>query len=712
LSEPAPILDIRVRWRAGQVALGLAGLMTLVALARPLAPGTSPRLKLALTVALGLGVAGSALLASLRGRGRSETMALYAFVLLSVDALGQLLSPAGWPSWPPMVLFLGALAVAESLPVALGAAALASVLATAEAAQTSFRDWKPALAATLGYGALVLALNRALMGEKRRLSATLAELARIEHGIDQLDEVDAPARPSTTALTLRQVSEEGRRVRQMERAADLDEALGRLVRVARASIDAHAVLYLDVDRERDVAYVRACDGPDALVRDAVLPLSSDPVGFVLDRRQAFYATDFKRLLWSLPYYRSEVKVGTLLAAPVRMGDVVSGILLADSIEIQSLNGREPAILDAFAELIADTVRRTRVSGAGEEMGQEFKAIYAVSRNLATLTDPAPLRRMLLRSARDLVPLEGAAVVTTDDPPTRYVVDDGHGWAREFLGREVALSERTWAAWVLRSAEEPCLLDSVSGHEDRMPVLVLDEGLGRAESLLAVPLKARNRTLGALVLTGRRGAFDTRAHRVLGILANQAAAALSNIQLLEHIKELAVRDGLTGLYNRRAFGELLAQSLAREERQGGHLALLLLDIDQFKKLNDTFGHPAGDAALKATAETLTRHLRKGDLAARYGGEEFAVILPAADEAGAVHMAERVRQAVEKNQTIFEGARLSVTASFGVGVWPSDGKDADALLAAADRALYAAKQAGRNRVQSASAVRAPAAPPESV
>jgi len=297
------------------------------------------------------------------------------------------------------------------------------------------------------------------------------------------------------------------------------------------------------------------------------------------------------------------------------------------------------------------------------------------------------------------------VVMADEAQTRYVVEEASGWATEFERREVGLSERTWAAWVLRSAEDPYLLDNVAGHQDRMPILVLDEGWGRAESLLAVPLKARNRTLGALVLTGRRGAFDAAAHRVLGLLANQAAAALSTIGLLERIKELAVRDGLTGLYNRRAFSDLLVQAIAREERQGGRFALLLLDLDHFKKLNDTFGHPAGDAALRCAAQVLDRHLRKGDQSARYGGEEFVVVLPGADEAGALKLAERVRQAIENERLIFEGARLAVTASVGAAVWPRDGADATALLTAADRALYAAKEAGRNRTVAASSLGSP-------
>jgi len=654
-----------------------------------------------------MGVGGSALLASLKGRGQAEIFAFYAFLILALDGLGQILSPLGWPLWPAMALVVAALAVAETLPVALGFVALASLLAVAEAAAASFEPWKPALAMSLGYLALVLVLNRALLGEKHRLTTALAELARLHHGIDQLEETESgSSKMSPTALTLRQVSEDGRRARQLDRAAELDEALRRMVKLARTSVAAHAILYFDVDREREVAYLRAFDGPDAIVSDAVVPLGEDPFAFVLDRRQAFYATDFKRLLWSLPYYKREVKIGSLLAIPVRSGDAVLGVLVADRLEIQSFTSGEPDLLEAFAEMAADSLLRLRASVSREELGAEFKAVYVVSRNLATLMEQGPVRRLLLRSARDLVPFEGGAVVMADEAQTRYLVAEASGWPKEFEGRVVALEERTWAAWVLRSAEEPYLLDSVQDQKDRMPILVLDEGSSRAESLLALPLKARNRTLGALILTGRRGTFDAAVHRVLGILSNQAAAALSTIELVERIKELAVRDALTGLYNRRMFNEHLLQALARQERGGGNLALVLLDIDHFKKLNDTFGHPAGDAALKNAAQILEQHLRKGDQAARFGGEEFVVILPGTDEGGALRLAERIRSAIERSQLVFEGARISVTASFGTSIWPSDGADGEALLSAADRALYSAKHAGRNRVALASRLRSKA------
>jgi diguanylate cyclase (GGDEF)-like protein len=711
-----PVLDIRVRWRAGRVLLGLAGVLTLLALARPLAPWSPGWLKAGFSLAVGLGVSSAALLASLRGRKLPETLALQGLLVLAIDALGQLAGARGLPVWPLMVLLVASVAVAEGLPLALGVAGQASLLALADALRpllppnpATSLDLRIALAASFGYLALALAVNRSLSGEKRRLSTALAELARLKHGIDQLDDEPALATaPALGAEALKQVTGEGRRARQLDRAGELDQTLQQLAEVARDAVQAHAVVYFDLDRQRELAHLRVGSGPPALLPGCAAPLGGDPFSFMLERNQPFYATDFKRLLWELPWYRGQVKLGTLIAVPVRAGDAMLGVLVADKLEVQAFTGREPQLLAGFAALAGDAIGRARASLGREELDAEFKAVYPLSQRLATLSREADVRELLLRSARQLAGVEGGAVVTTDDHASRYVLEAAFGWPAEFLRREVALDERTWAAWVLRSAEESYLLDHLSGRDERMPVLVLDEGGARAESLLAVPLRARNRTLGALVLTGPQGAFDASSRRVLEILANQAGATLSLIKDREQQRQLAVRDGLTGLYNRRAFNELLVSAIANEDRRdGGRLGLVLLDIDHFKKLNDTYGHPAGDAALRSLSRLLQQHLRKGDQAARYGGEEFVIILPGGDEERSTHAAERLREALAKHRFVHEGARIPLSASLGVAIWPADGKDPQSLLAAADRALYAAKQGGRNRVVVAKSL-APAAP----
>jgi diguanylate cyclase (GGDEF)-like protein len=159
---------------------------------------------------------------------------------------------------------------------------------------------------------------------------------------------------------------------------------------------------------------------------------------------------------------------------------------------------------------------------------------------------------------------------------------------------------------------------------------------------------------------------------------------------------ATTDSLTGLANRWTFDEELALEWRRAERVGDPLALILLDLDNFKTINDTQGHQAGDEVLRKVGEVLTANVRQVDLAARYGGEEFAVIVPETDLDGALDLAERLRQALESEQIgLQNGAELSVTASFGAAV-KGDLSGGEKLVAAADKALYEAKRAGKNRV----------------
>ena len=536
-----------------------------------------------------------------------------------------------------------------------------------------------------------------------------ADLARLEHGIDLLDEQPATAQEQDEGL--RQVTGGRRKTLQADRASELDGALQRVVDLACSALRAHSVVYFDLDRQRDQARLRVGSGAEALLGDCSVPLNSDPFSFLLQRDQPFYATDFERLLWALPWYRGQVKVGSLVAVPVRLAGTTLGALVADRLEVQALTGGEPKLLAGFAQLAGEAIRSARAALGREELEAEFKAVYPISHRLATLSREKDLAEELLKLARQISGVDGAAVVTKDEHETRYTVFAGFGWPADYVDREVALDERTWTAWVLRSAEEACLLDELQGRMESMCVLVLDEAV-RPGSLLAVPLRARDRNLGALVLTGAAHAFDVSSRRVLELLANQAGATLCLIQERELQRRIAAHDGLTGLYNRRAFNELLSSAIATEDRRdNGRLGLVLLDIDHFKKLNDTWGHPAGDAALRSLARLLAQHLRKSDLAARYGGEEFAVILPASDEARAAQAAERLRAALQKHRFVHGGSRIPMSASFGVAIWPEHGRDAEVLVASADRALYEAKQAGRNRVSVASAAEEPKEPTKS-
>jgi diguanylate cyclase (GGDEF)-like protein len=168
-----------------------------------------------------------------------------------------------------------------------------------------------------------------------------------------------------------------------------------------------------------------------------------------------------------------------------------------------------------------------------------------------------------------------------------------------------------------------------------------------------------------------------------------------------LAQLAVTDGLTGLYNHRHFHERLTLEVERSQRSGLPLSLLMLDVDHFKQFNDTFGHPAGDEVLRQLARVLADTRRANDVVARYGGEEFAVILVDTAKFTAAKVAERVRERIAGHDFTEAAPRAGrISASFGVATFPDDGADAEHLVRAADTALYAAKRAGRNRVVLAS------------
>jgi diguanylate cyclase (GGDEF)-like protein len=220
-----------------------------------------------------------------------------------------------------------------------------------------------------------------------------------------------------------------------------------------------------------------------------------------------------------------------------------------------------------------------------------------------------------------------------------------------------------------------------------------EGAERIE----VPLQAGRISFGSLMLFG--DGFEEDDKMTAASLAAQAVVALENARLHRMVERQARVDGLTGLANRRHCEDQLAAELARLERFGGQLALVLADLDNFKDVNDRFGHATGDVVLREFAQTLESGIRDVDLAGRWGGEEFVLILPGTDLAGAARVAERIRTArAERIVLTAEGEPIRVTASFGVAVFP-EAASAEELLAAADGALYQAKRGGKNRVAAA-------------
>jgi diguanylate cyclase (GGDEF)-like protein len=181
-------------------------------------------------------------------------------------------------------------------------------------------------------------------------------------------------------------------------------------------------------------------------------------------------------------------------------------------------------------------------------------------------------------------------------------------------------------------------------------------------------------------------------------ANQRLEAqLSAIQLLqEHLRDQAIRDPLTGLFNRRYLYETLDRELARAKREHSSISVMMIDIDLFKNINDTYGHQAGDEVLITLGSLLKHGVRQSDIACRYGGEEFVLILPGVEQADAIQRAEAIRVQFSGMTIVYGKTNLAATVSTGIAFYPQHGDDSYVLINLADKAMYQAKQAGRNQV----------------
>ena len=212
--------------------------------------------------------------------------------------------------------------------------------------------------------------------------------------------------------------------------------------------------------------------------------------------------------------------------------------------------------------------------------------------------------------------------------------------------------------------------------------------------IAFPLRVASSDFGSLVLAA--DSFDADQVETAASLAAQVVVALENARLHRIVERQALVDSLTGLANRRSFEDSLRAELARAARFGDSVCVVFADLDDFKQVNDRYGHAAGDEVLKTFAAALRRTVRESDVAGRWGGEEFALVLAGTDAEGGARLAERARAAIEASEvTMPNGDVLFVTASFGVAAYP-ESHELGELLAAADSALYAAKREGKNRV----------------
>lgn len=312
---------------------------------------------------------------------------------------------------------------------------------------------------------------------------------------------------------------------------------------------------------------------------------------------------------------------------------------------------------------------------------------------------------------------GNLLAACETPDEAFVIT-GHGLAAMFAGlsgamylyrasRNILEPQATWGeltdlelldprdCWALRRGQTH-FVDFGS------PGVSCPHVTARTGDTLCIPMSAHGETIGLLHLMGHRASstgmvrMTPPKRQLAGPVAEQVSLALANIELRERLRTQALRDPLTGLYNRRFADEWIAQELSKNSRSGDSLGVIMIDVDHFKRVNDVHGHDAGDAMLKAIAQSFERSLRPEDMPCRYGGEEFLILLSGIDAETLMVRAETLRHEVADLSVKYRKEVLpAVTMSAGVALHPDHGSTADEVIQAADAALYAAKHGGRNR-----------------
>ena len=432
------------------------------------------------------------------------------------------------------------------------------------------------------------------------------------------------------------------------------------------------------------------------VLDAPFAAGDGVLGAVVSQRAKVSLENLKPS-FKIPYYAGACPVRALAALPILEGETLRGILAIDRAEDVPFTAEEEELALQAAHYCLRAIHNERVFVQLERAKVEQGKLYRAAQSLGAATSEKDVLEAGVRAAREIASFDLAAV-TIYDPVTKThevcAAKSAAGEIDELVGAKFAENAGLVSMVVKNRYALP-----YKGEFDSQKQVVLSRRFAwpKMPSLLVLPLVLHEKVLGTLILGAkRRHAFGDAVRPTLEVLASHLSVSLSNARMVQKLEQMATTDGMTGLLNKRAMLEAAGQKVAASARFSRKLSVVVTDIDWFKKVNDTYGHDVGDTVIKALGAILTRQKRSTDQVARFGGEEFVVLCEQTDEAGAMLLAERIREELEK--TTFHSGKESfkVTCSLGVATFPQAGKDWDTLFKAADEALYTSKRGGRNRV----------------
>jgi two-component system cell cycle response regulator len=418
---------------------------------------------------------------------------------------------------------------------------------------------------------------------------------------------------------------------------------------------------------------------------SVIPSDGGLIDLCIKEKKPVVASDLSEKKIESGYLKKD-RISSLVVVPVTDGDFPLGVVAADSSRFHAFSSADAEILQTFSKQIMRVLQRERVYPQIQRSYESLKILGEESSRLLSSLDAEVIVRNLTGGVNRIISAEMVFFTARGND-----FDIFYRTGQERQEKKPAKPGGTLLDFAMKNREPVYISDVREYRSQVMPFKTDDIG-----SVFVLPLLYERDILGILVLLMEKtNALGFRQRDLLGVLVNQAATSLANARFHAEIERLAVTDGLTGLFNHRHFQEKLAHEFDRLSRFGEAVSLLLIDIDFFKKINDTYGHPIGDSVLRKVAGIVRKTIRTVDIPARYGGEEFAVVLVGTDARGAMKMAERLRKSVADAKFSAGGDTFSVTISIGISTYTKDVKGKEILIERADKALYDAKGSGRNR-----------------
>ena len=384
-------------------------------------------------------------------------------------------------------------------------------------------------------------------------------------------------------------------------------------------------------------------------------------------------------------YIKKEKVSSLITVPIIDGNFPLGVLTADSARFHAFSTADSDTLKTFSNQLLKILQRERVYPQIQRSYTALKVLNEESAKLLSSLSVSVIVQELIDGALRIVPSKVVFFKVKGNE-----VEILHHKGLPDLRNNVFSLKDTVLNMVVKN-KEPLNFSDVRHYRSQ----IMPFELKNIRSVFVLPLLYEENLLGILVILSEDiNAISPYQIELLKVLGNQASISIANAQFHEEIERLAITDGLTGLFNHRHFQERLSQEFHRVRRFPKPLSLLIIDLDHFKEIKDSYGHPVGDSVLIEVSNIIKKTIRNIDVPARYGGEEFAVILIGTEARGALKMAERLRKNVMKKVFSAEGKGFQITVSIGITTYHDNIKSKDELIEKADKALYNAKKKGRN------------------